>query len=140
MRIALATIAGSVVLFLMGSLIWGILLGSWFSANEIEYAGLSRQPPGLLMLFSSNVAFALLLAFVFERWANIKTFTAGLGGGAVLGVLIHLGFELSVLGYMNLYKSPGPVLADVAAEAARTSLAGGVVALVLGWRRSEGAR
>ena len=130
MRIASATIAGSVVLFLMGYLIWGILLGSWFSANEIEYAGLSRQSPDLLMLYGSNLVFALLLAFVFDRWANIRTFAAGLGGGAVLGMLIHLGFELSILGYMNLYKSMGPVLADVAAEAARTSL---------GWGRGIGA-
>ena len=138
-RIGLATFAGSVVLFIAGYAIWGFLLGDYFAANELAYPGLSRQPPSLVMLFASNVVFALLLTIVFERWAGVRTPLAGLAAGGMVGVLIHLGFELSILGYMNLYRSVAPVLVDVIAEAARTALAGAVVGVVLGWHRQATA-
>jgi hypothetical protein len=36
------------------------------------------------------------------------------------------------MGYMNLYKTIAPVVVDVLAETARTSLAGGAIGTVLG--------
>jgi hypothetical protein len=36
------------------------------------------------------------------------------------------------MGYMNLYKTIAPVVVDVLAETARTSLAGGAIGMVLG--------
>jgi hypothetical protein len=52
--------------------------------------------------------------------------------GAIIGVLIHLSWKLSLMGYMNLYKRIAPVVVDVLAETARTSLAGGAIGMVLG--------
>jgi hypothetical protein len=138
-RFGLATFAGSIVLFIAGYAIWGFLLGDYFAANESACPGLSRQPPSLVMLFASNVIFALLLTLVIERWAGVRTPLSGLAAGGIVGVLIHLGFELSTLGYMNLYRSVAPVLVDVIAEAARTALAGAVVSVVLGWHRQATA-
>jgi hypothetical protein len=133
MRVLLATLAGAITLFVLGYLIWGMLLASYFKANEIQYAGLSKQPaPNLVSFFLSNLALAFLLAFVFDQWASISTFVGGLGGGAMIGVLIHLSWKLSLMGYMNLYKKITPVVVDVLAEAARTSLAGGAIGTVLG--------
>ena len=134
-RLILASIAGSAVLFLAGYLIWGLWLGSYFSANEISYPGLSRDPPQIGMLYASNIVFGLLLTIVFERWAAIRTASAGLLAGALIGLLIHLCFELSVVGYLNLNRSMVPVAVDVIVEAARTSIAGAMVAVTLGWRR-----
>ena len=132
MRILLATLAGAITLFVLGYLIWGMLLASYFKDNDIQYAGLSKQPPNLVSFFLSNLALAFLLAFVFDQWASISTFVGGLGGGAMIGVLIHSSWKLSLMGYMNLYKKLTPVFVDVLAEAARTSLAGGAIGTVLG--------
>jgi hypothetical protein len=133
MRVLLATLAGAITLFVLGYLIWGMLLASYFKDNEIQYAGLSKQPtPNLVSFFLSNLALAFLLAFVFDQWASISTFVGGLGGGAMIGVLIHLSWKLSLMGYMNLYKKITPVVVDVLAEVARTSLAGGAIGTVLG--------
>jgi hypothetical protein len=131
--VLLAAVAGAITLFVLGYIIWGMLLGSYFKSNTIEYAGLSKQPmPNLVSLFLSNLALALLLAIVFEQWASIRTFGGGLVAGAIIGLLIHLSWKLSLMGYMNLYKEISPVVVDVLVETARASLAGGVIGAVLG--------
>jgi hypothetical protein len=132
-RVLLSAVAGAITLFILGYLIWGVLLTSYFKSNTIEYAGLSKQPtPNLLLLFLSNLALAFLLAFVFAQWASIRTFAGGLAAGAIVGFLIHLSWKLSLMGYMNLYKEISPVVVDVLVETARASLAGGVIGAVLG--------
>jgi hypothetical protein len=80
-QVLLAAVAGAATLFVLGYLMWGVLLGAYFKKNDIEYAGLSKLPnPNLVSLFLSNLALALLLAFLFARWASISTF----GGGTTL--------------------------------------------------------
>ena len=132
-QVLLAAVAGAVTLFVLGYLIWGVLLAAYFKNNAIEYAGLSKLPtPNLVSLFLSNLALALLLAFVFAQWASIRTFGGGLVAGAIIGSLIHLSWKLSLTGYLNLYKKTGPVVVDILVETARASLAGGVIGAVLG--------
>lgn len=132
-RAILASLAGAVTLFILGYLIWGILLGTYFNANEIHYEGFIKQPPNFISLFLSNLSFSFLIAFIFHKWALIRTFAAGLIGATIIGFLIHAGIKLSLVGYANLYKEVTPVIVDVLTETARTSLAGGVIGAVLGW-------
>jgi hypothetical protein len=131
-KILSATVAGAITLFVLGYLIWGILLGSYFAANEIQYAGLSKQPPSLILLFLSNLVIAFLIAFIFDKWAAIRTFVPGLVGATLIGFLIHAAIELSFAGYSNFYKEVTPIIVDVLIETARTSVAGGVIGAVLG--------
>jgi hypothetical protein len=132
-QVLLAAVAGAVTLFLLGYLIWGVLLRAHFKSNAKEYAGLSKEPtPNLVLLFLSNLALALLLAFLFAQWASIRTFADGVVAGAIVGSLIHLSWKLSLTGYLNLYKRTWPVAVDILAETARVSLAGGVIGAVLG--------
>ena len=132
-RVLVSAVPGAITLFILGYLIRGVLLTSYFKNNTIEYAGLSKLPtPNLVSLFLSNLALALLLAFVFAQWASIRTFVGGLAAGAIVGFLIHLSWKLSLMGYMNLYKKISPVVVDVLVETARASLAGGVIGAVLG--------
>jgi hypothetical protein len=131
-RVLLASGAGAITLFVLGYLIWGMLLGSYFKDNTIQYAGLIKQPtPNLVSLFLSNLVLAFLVALIFDQWASIRTFVGGLIGGAIIGFLIHLSWKLSLMGYMNLYKEFTPVVVDVLVETTRTSLAGGVIGTVL---------
>lgn len=131
-RIITASLAGAITLFMLGYLIWGILLGSYFNANDIHYEGIAKASPNLGALFLSNIVWAYLLAFIFEKWAAIRNFSNGILGAALIGLLIHAGIEFSAIGTQNLYKEAAPVILDVLAETARMSLAGGIIALVLG--------
>lgn len=95
---AAATVAGAATLFLLGYLIWGMLLGSYLNENLVSYAGLQKAPPGLVLLALSNLVLSFLLAFIFDRWAMIRTFADGLVAAAIVGFLVHVSIELSLMG------------------------------------------
>jgi magnesium-transporting ATPase (P-type) len=138
-RVLMATIAGALVIFILGYLIYGILLASYLKENMIQYDGLNKAPTlDFVPLILSNVVKAFLLTFVFEYWARIRTFGAGLRGGAIIMFLVSLSTDLSFLGYMNLFRGFTPVIVDVLAETVRVALAGGAIAAVLGWKRAAG--
>lgn len=136
-RILAATVGGAITLFVLGYLIYGILLAGYMRENTFQYAGLVREPrPDLIVTFLSNVVMAFMLAVFFAYWTSIRTFVGGLKGGAVLGFLFALSIDLGELGYMNLYKGYALIAVDVLGEALRDGIAGGVVGAVLGWKSS----
>src|SRR3982750_3703069 len=104
-RVLAATIAGAVTLFLLGYLIYGVLLEPYFKSHMIQHPGLMKEPmPDMVPLVLANLVVAALFAFVFDYWATISTFVGGLIGGAVLMFLISLYVDLSYLAFMNLIK------------------------------------
>ena len=137
-RVLAATVAGGLVIFVLGYLIYGILLISYLKENMIQYAGLNKEPlPDFVPLVLSNLVVAFLLAFIFEYWAKVRTFVGGFKGGAVIMLLIALSKDLSFLGYMNLFRGFTPVIVDVLGETVRVAIAGGVIGQVLGLMSQE---
>ncbi len=132
-RVLLASFAGAVTIFVLGYLIYGVLLVSYLKEHMVQYAGLNKEPtPDFVPLFLSNLVLAFLLAYTFDNWLKIRTVIGGLKTGAIIMLLIGLSKDLSFMGYMNLFKGFAPVIVDVLAETLRVALAGGVIGGVLG--------
>ena len=100
-RILAGGAAGAVTLFVLGYLIFGILIVSLMQQNTFQYDGLVRERPDLIVIFSSNVVMAVMLAIVFEYWSSTRTFVGGLKGGTLLGFFIALSIDVGELGYIN---------------------------------------
>lgn len=133
MRVLAATVVGGITIFVLGFLIYGLLLDPYMKANMVEYAGLVKDPPGWAALVGANMANALLFAFIFDKWAGIKTFVGGLKGGAIIMFLISLTLDLQFMAFMNLWKGgPLPVVVDIIGATVLGALAGGVIGAVLG--------
>jgi len=135
-KVTIATIAGGVAYFLLGWLIYGILLMDFYTANTIQYPGLWKEMPNLLLMFISNLLGAFLLAFIFHRWAGIKTFLGGLTGGLILGLILSLMWDLYFLSSMNLY-SLTLVLVDVIVGTIFTGIIGGLIGWILGFGKKD---
>ena len=132
-RALVATLAGAVVLFFGGWLIFGLLLANYMKANTVQYAGLMKEPmPDMIPLIVANLALAWLFAFVFDYWAGIRTFVSGLKGGALITLPIAIWIDSSYLAFMNLYTGIAPLIVDVIASTILGAITGGVVGLVLG--------
>lgn len=132
-KLAAATVAGGIAFFVLGFVIYGLLLDPMvMRPNMIEYAGLMKDPPMWVPLVLANLVSALLLAYIFERWANISTFVGGLKGGAIVWFLISLSFQLMFLAFMNIHKNYTPMIADVVGSIVMGALGGGVIGAVLG--------
>jgi hypothetical protein len=142
MRVLASTVAGASVIFMLGYAIWGGLFVSLMKEGVIQHAGLTKETPNFVALFSSNLLLAFLVAFTFECWSKTRTFVGGLRNGAIIMFIISLSEDLSFMGYMNLYEGFMPIVVDVLAETVRVSLAGGVIGATLGWmtRSAEPAR
>ena len=133
MRVLAATVVGGITIFVLGFLIYGMLLDPYMKANMVEYAGLIKDPPGWAALVGANMANALLFAFIFDKWAGIKTFVGGLKGGAIIMFLISVSLDLQFMAFMNLWKGgPLPVVVDIIGATVLGALAGGVIGAVLG--------
>lgn len=135
-KLIIATIAGGVAYFLLGWLIYGILLMDFYMANTIQYPGLWKEMPNLWLMFISNLLGAFLLAFIFHTWAGIKTFLGGLTGGLILGLILSLMWDLYFLSSMNLY-SVSLVVADVLVGTLFTGIIGGLIGWILGFGKKN---
>ena len=132
-RILAATVAGGIVFFVLGFVIYGLILDQMvMKPNMITYAGLMNETPVWIPLVMANLVSALLLAYIFDKWAGIRTFMGGLQGGAVVMFLIALSFQLMFAAFMNLSKNYIPAVADVVGSTVMGAIGGGVIGQVLG--------
>lgn len=130
-KLFLAAIAGAVVSFLLGWLIYGLLLMDFFQANTIVYEGLFTEMPNMFLLILSNLLMSFFIAFIFQRWAGFTTFIKGLCGGAFIGFFVAAAIDLSLFSMMNLY-TPAYVIVDIVLYTIMTGIIGGVIAMILG--------
>lgn len=137
-RLLAATVAGGVTFFVLGFVIYGLLLEERvMRPNMNTYAGLMNETPVWLPLILANLISALLLAYIFEQWAGIRTFIGGMKGGAIVWFLISLSFQLMFLAFMNLHKNYIPPVADVLGSVVMGAIGGGVIGQVLGMMNKE---
>ncbi|MBK8565003.1 MAG: hypothetical protein IPN76_17110 [Saprospiraceae bacterium] len=133
-RILLAALAGTITYFLVGWLVFEGLLGQYMSANTMQIAGFKKSPEesSMALLVVSCAAYALLLALVMDKWANVHTFNEGAILGAVMGVLIAVMTDTYWFSTSHFYNGAAPLLADVAAAGVTVGVMGGVIGWVLG--------
>jgi hypothetical protein len=132
-RILAATVVGGIVMFLLGWLIYGVLLFSFLKSHSIEYAGLMKEPmPDMVPLALGNLVWGFLFAFIIDYWARIRTFASGLKAGAIIMFPLSLGLDLQFMGMMNMYRDASPIIVDVIAATVLGAITGGVIGLVLG--------
>ncbi len=137
-RLLAATVAGGITFFVLGFLIYGLLLEQTvMKPNMNTYAGLMNETPVWIALVLANLVSAFLLAYIFDRWASISTFVGGMKGGAVVWFLISLSFQLMFLAFMNLHKNYIPPIADVLGSVVMGAIGGGVIGAVLGMMNKE---
>jgi hypothetical protein len=132
-RMLLAGLAAGVAGFLLGWLLFGILLMGYFEANMFSYEGLMKSEVDMNMpvLLLGNVVTGLLVAWVCWRTGD-TTAIAGLRTGAILGFLVYASFGLFFYSMMNWYTGITVMVVDVLANTLWTAIIGLVAGLVLG--------
>jgi len=129
-----ATVAGGITFFILGFIIFGLLLGPNLMQQYIspDAAKLMNETPVWAPLIIGNLVLAFLLAYIFDRWATISTFAGGLVGGAIVLFLIDVYFQMMFLAFMKMHTSYTPVIADIIGTTVLGAISGGVIGLVLG--------
>lgn len=131
-KILISTLVGAVTGFLLGFLIYGLLLDPYFKANTISYEGLMKDPPDIWVFAVGNILWAWLFSYIFYNWANITTFAKGMSAGIIITIPVALAFDLYMFGSMNLFSSVNLLIIDVAAASIINAIMGGIIGLMLG--------
>lgn len=136
LKILLAALAGTITYFLVGWLVFEVLLGQYMSANTTQIGGFKKSPEesSMALLVVSCAAYALLLALIMGKWANVHSFKEGAILGAVMGILIAVMTDTYWFSTSHFYNGPAPLLADVAAAGVTVGIMGGVIGWVLGYK------
>ena len=138
-KLVIAAIAGSVVQFLLGWLVYGLLLANFMDSQTTHYDGLIKDMDTgsfMILVYLAGLAMSFLLAFIFQRWAKFESILKGLTGGMILGFFIALSYDLNSFSMMNLI-SVNAMIVDVIAYTVIIGIVGAIIAWILGYKSKD---
>src|SRR6188768_3837416 len=100
----IAAVVGAIASFLLGWLVWGILLMDYFKTNTVQYEGmmLPDNEMKIWAIFISNLASSGLFAWLFSKM-NITTLAGGFQTGAIINLVWALSIDMMFYSMMNWY-------------------------------------
>lgn len=137
-RLAFATLAGASAGFITEVLLYGVLLADFFAANAGSATGVNREEPNLVMIALGQIPLALLLAVFISRGGNRPSMASGVRLGAIFGLLLELGVDLTMYGTTNVANLTA-TLVDPFVTLVQGAVTGAVIGLVLGAVRETAA-
>ena len=126
-KMLIAAVAGGLVLFVTGGLVYVLLLADFFTVE------VSRESANLFYIVPGELVFGCLLAWVLSC-CGASTVLDGAKYGALIGCLIALGYGLLLYGSTTIADLTYH-LADAVVWAVRFACAGAVI----GWWYGRGA-
>jgi hypothetical protein len=134
-RIALATVVGALTSFVLGFLIYGMALASFFAANVGTATGVYKEAPDLAPVLLGQLALAFLLTLAISRWGDSTSLAGGAKVGALFGLLVALGFDLTMYGTTNIQNITA-TLVDPIVSMVMVGVTGAMIGMVLGRRKA----
>ena len=124
------SLGGAVTLFLLGFVIYGLLLmDTEFMAMDPDMGW--KQQPDLIALFVGEWMTCMLITLVLGYWSDIKTFGGGLWAGALVGLFFGLAYTFSMYAFRTDTEIVNGLM-DTVLTIIRFGIAGGVMAIILG--------
>lgn len=131
-NVLITGLAGGIVFFLLGGLFYGGLLADFFSSNVPSgMENVAKEEVTLPMILLADLLLGLFLAYVFDKWASIRSFSRG----AVLGMILCLGFSLNfnlIFSATTNMMTPVTSFVDICLGAFTGAVVGGIMGLILG--------
>ncbi len=129
-KLLIGGFAGGITFFLLGWLFYGILLMDFMTANSGASGNVSRPEPDFMYLLIGNLAIGFLIAYIFIK-AGVNSLTAGILTGAVIGLLMAVGYDCMIYATTTTMSKTG-MAADVAASTVMMAITGGIIAILIG--------
>ncbi len=125
-----ATIAGGVTLFVLGFLIYGLLLADFFANDAV-----SEQP----IMWAVTLGQLLSAAFltIILGWKGVGSAKEGFQAGAIIGAVMGLAYGLMMYGTMEGMHTIATLIGDTVVSLVVYGIGGAVIATVLSRGRAE---
>jgi phosphotransferase system glucose/maltose/N-acetylglucosamine-specific IIC component len=132
-KLLLGTLAGFIGYFMGGFVMYTIVFKDALASAMPNMAAAQTEAKMEVLVFGNLVA-SFLIAWIFERWANIRTLSTGAIYGGLIGFLIAVSFDSMIHGTSNLM-SWGGVFLDGIVYAIISAIAGALIGFTLGYKR-----
>lgn len=130
-KILRGTVFGGIAYFLLGWLVYGILLADFSLSNYNQCMNRPSADMVWWALILSNLVFAGLLT-LWLNGAGASGWIDGLKYGALFGLLFGLSIDLSFYSMTTMYNSIGAMVLDIVITTIFTAVLGLVIVLVWG--------
>jgi hypothetical protein len=135
-KILLGGLAGAVTFFLLGWLVYGILLSGYTKANYNQCAMRPMEDMIMWAMILSNFAVGFLLSILFS-WSNTRGMIAGAKVGGIVGLLMGASYDLGMYSMSSLFSNLTAVCVDIIIYTVLIAITGVVVALVMGTGKKD---
>lgn len=135
-KILLGGLAGGVAFFLLGWLVYGVLLMNYMMANSNQCASRPMQEMVWWAMILSNLAYGFLLSIVFS-WSNTKGIMAGAKVAVIIGLLLSTSIDLSFYAMSTMYQTLTPIFVDIIAYSCMSAITGVIIAWAMGMGKKE---
>lgn len=129
-RLVIGTLAGGIVMYLVGYLIWDLVFADFFAANAGSATGVDREGILIWAVVLGTFSLAALVTLAVGSQAGSSTILGGLKIGAIVGFLVWFGSNFIWYGYTNVSNLTATIV-DSLLEIVRTGIGGAVIAVVL---------
>jgi len=127
-KILLGGIAGGITFFLLGWIVYGMLLMDYTSANTNQSINKPMEEMTMWAMVLSNLAFGFLIAAGIVS-SNQTGIMAGLKIGGTIGLLVSLSIDFGFYAMTTMF----PTLAPLAVDVLVYTVLGAVTGLVVAW-------
>lgn len=126
-------VLGGVAYFILGFLIYGVLLKDSMSGMEGTATGVMRAESEMIWwaLILGNLSYGMALAYVLGNWSGVTTFMGGAKAGAMVALLFAAGYNFIYYGTTNIMELNG-VCMDLVIQTLMGAVGGGVIGWWLG--------
>lgn len=130
-KILKGTIFGGIAYFLLGWLVYGILMADFSLANYNQCMNRPSADMVWWAIILSNLVYALFLSLVL-KWSRAESWIDGLKTGSLFGLLFVSTIDLSFYSMTTMYSSVGLMLVDIVVSTVLASIIGTVIVLTWG--------
>ena len=135
-KVLIGGLIGGVAFFLLGWLIYGILLADYRKENCDQASSRSMEEYVWWALIGSNLVWGYFLALILS-WTNTSDMSSGLQKGVVVGLLTALAIDLSLYSMTTMFLSVTSMIVDVAATTIMVAIGGGLIGWYMGMANKE---
>ena len=123
----LATVVGTIVMFFLGYVIWGMLTVDFFTQHTLAD---TAKEPNLMYILVGNLVMTFALSSLYGKWAD-GNFSAASGFkfGAMVGLFVGVGMGLLWYGSANMMTLTGHI-AEAGLDILFYAVIGAVIGLV----------
>ncbi len=135
-KIILGGITGGVASFLLGWLVYGVLLLDFWNANFNNCASRPMDEMVWWALILSNFTSGFLLALIFS-WSNTKGWLAGAQIAGIVALFMIISYDLGFYAMSTMFNSLNTMIIDIVVGTVFTAIIGAIIGLVMGMGKKE---